>query len=181
MWDKVWDKMNFKKTLTTNIIVALIILAIVSGGLAFLGFDVSRRADEAQKFQEQLTYYSQRTQSLSLLTDDYDNAQPYLVKLDALLVTENDLIRLVNDLGLMASQSQIKNFSVKPGAGTPKSGDKLGETAVSISMQSSLDNLVNFLKIFLGSRYFTRVSAIEINGQDGNNFNTTLSGKVFSF
>lgn len=173
--------MDFKRTLTTNIIVALIILAIVSGGLAFLGFDVSKRAGEAQKLQEQLTYYSQRTQSLSLLTDDYDNAQPYLVKLDALLVTDNDLIRLVNDFGLMASQSQIKNFSVKPGVGTPRSGDKLGETAISVNMQSSLDNLVNFLKIFLDSRYFTRVNAIEMNSQGGNDFNVTLSGKVFSF
>jgi hypothetical protein len=171
--------MEFKKRLFINIGIPFGICLILAGALFFLGSDIVKLANRIEQSQKDLNLRVAMAESLALLRQDSEKAKHYLVELESLLPSRDQLISFSSDLNMIARQNQVSvNSSLgQEVLGSANEPGRIGFTVVS---QSSFDNFLGFLKTLKNSRYFVKIETLDFGRQDGA-FKALMTGQVFSF
>lgn len=171
--------MDFKKRLTINIGVSLIIFVLISASLFFIGKNIAGRAEKIKQLRGEIDFRSRANQSLALLRNDAQKASDYAFALDNILLSRDRLLDFPHQIEAIAAQNNV-NFSFGFGQETPKDGAGFGVINFNASSAGSFDNLINFLKYIENSGYFVKIESFDFQ-RKGNDFQWLFSGKIFSF
>lgn len=171
--------MSFKKKLLLNIGISLGIILILGVALFFLSSEIKNNAKEIQEVKEKMVLRSQTTKSIALLRRESEQVEPYLAKLDNILITKDKLVNFSQDLNAIAKQNKI-NFKISLGKEIPKTESKLGEINITMTINGTLDNLIKFLKDLENIQYFVKLNKLDFT-KKGNGFEGILNGVIFYF
>ncbi len=170
--------MEFRKRLTTIIVILLAISVILGGILVFVGSDINRRAEQIIQTRKDLLFRLQLTETLALLRKDSQGAQNYTYELNNILPSRDQLISFPRDLSIIARQNKIE---LNTSLGKESVGDgNLAQTNFNLTGQGLSDNFIAFLKSAETANYFINLDSIDFIQQD-NAFRTMINGRVFSF
>ncbi len=170
--------MEFRKRLTTIIVIFLAISVILGGILIFVGSDISRRTEQIIQARKNLLFRLQLTETLALLRKDSQEAQNYTYELNNILPSRDQLISFPRDLSIIAKQNKIE---LNTSLGKESVGDgNLAQTNFNITSQGSSDNFIAFLKSVEITNYFVNLDSIDFIQQE-NTFRAMINGRVFSF
>lgn len=171
--------MSFKKHLLIFIGIPLGVCLILAIALFFLGPDIVKRTNQIKQLQKELSFRLQATESLALLRQDLERAQPYLPNLENILPTRDQLVGFSRDLGIIARQNQV-DLNSSLGEESPRGSEGLGKINFTMTGQGSFDNFINFFKSIKNSRYLIKFQGLDFVRQDSN-FRTLLTGQIFLF
>lgn len=173
--------MDYKKSIILNIIGATAFVAIFSGLIFFLRWDINKRATEYSVNKKEISSHTQLISFLAALKNDSEIAKNYYSQLDAYLVTKDQLINFSKDVGQMAQQNKIGSMvgfreEIPPTLNEPR------KTNVSIGSdsESNFGNFSKFLEFLENSKYPIKFLSFDAS-QDGPGFKFNINAQIFSF
>lgn len=169
---------DFRKRLIFIIGVPLGIVLILTIILFLVSSDITKRTDQIKQIRGELLFRAQITESLALLRKDSQEAQNYIIELNNILPSRDQLISFPRELSLIARQNKT-DLSSSLGQEIPGDTGKLRQTDFTITSQGPFDNFISFLKSLEITRYLMSLKSLDFNRQDAN-FRASMSGWVFS-
>lgn len=170
---------NFRKRLTVELSVSLLILAALLSGIFFFRSNI---VDYTQKIIDARKLLASRTTAVGQLADlrlQYNNkASSYMNVLRNIIPSYDQLINLNRDLQSLATQSGV-DYGFAFGGETPKTAQTLGSIAFDLTISSgSLDSLLNFVKSLQNLRYLSSIDNISMKS-DKDELTFFIKGRVF--
>jgi Tfp pilus assembly protein PilO len=159
--------------------LGMLIILILSAGLFFFGFDISGKSDQIREIKSEIALRSKIINSLSAMRNDINMVQPYILGINNMLPTKDQLINFSKELDMTASQNKINLTSNFSGEDTKFSGE-LKWIGLTAAAEGDFNNLINFLKSIENSRYSVKLENIDFSEKD-KKFKMLLNGKVFYF
>ncbi len=173
--------MNFRKRLIIATAVTLGLILVLGAAVFFLGADIQKRAEKISLTRADLSFRTKAIESLAELRSDFDKSKSYEAELKNMVPTRDQLVSFSRDFNVIANQNKINlNLSFQGGGRTASETATLQKTGFSITTQGSFDDLLNFLKAAVKSRYFIKTNSLDLTAQGENNFNIAINGQVFS-
>lgn len=154
---------TFRKKLVTELIISLVAVGVISIGLLFFGFNISKFAKKVVATRQELTERSASLQSLAILRSEYSSkGEPYLNVLYNIIPLKDELIDLSKDFQSLAAKERIDYGFTFIGE-IPATSNNLGSVRFSLSLGGGLDRLINFIKNLQNFRYLVNLENISIN------------------
>jgi len=170
---------SFKKQLLLMIIVILLGILISGAGLYFLGKDIKGNAEIVRNARQKLFSRSKIGERITFLKSQAEQARFYSPDLENILISRDQLANFSRDITAMAKQNSIDLSSSFSGE-TPATADGLGKVGLTMTVVGSLENIVEFLKMFNNSRYSAEFNFLDFVSQ-GEKFKALLNGQIFFF
>ncbi|MBN2197603.1 type 4a pilus biogenesis protein PilO [Candidatus Wolfebacteria bacterium] len=170
--------MNFKKRLLINISIPLVICFVLIASLIFLSSNISQKTEKIKQQKGELSFHLQSTESLALLSKDFEKSKKYIAQLESILPDRDKLITLPRNIGVIANQSQI-DLNSTLGKEESSQNQQLRETDIVMNGQGPIDNFINFLKAVENSLYLIKFNEFDLS-RTGEEFKISIKGRVFS-
>lgn len=169
---------NFKKRLTTDLTISLlIILALFAGVLFFM----SKAGDYSDQIISERTLLADRTESVSHLAslrDQYAQASNYLNVLYNIIPSYDQLINLNQDIQSLAAKEKL-DYGFSFAGETPKPQGGLGSVAFSLAVTSdSYASLMDFIDDLQNFRYLNSIDNVSLKNNN-NRLTMSVQGRVF--
>lgn len=171
--------MSFKKKIILNIGVSLGIALLLGTALFLLNSEIQNKTKQITEAKKELNFRSQISESISLLRNESEQAEPYSDDLENMLITKDKLVNFSSDIKTIGKQNQV-NLSFSFGAETPKTKDEPGKIGLIITADGALDNLIKFLKDLENSEYSVKLNKLDLTKQ-GAQFKGILNGEISYF
>ena len=171
---------DFRKKLSLNIGLALILTAILAIFIIFIGYDINKRIFKIEAFREELKFRTNALNSLASLRQESEKAKPYFNMLQTILPTKDEIVNFLKELNDLAKINKIElGFSFgNEILGTPS---EPGATNFNLTVSGNYNNIFNFLRSAEKSRYVIGWESVDLTRDpQSQRFSALISGKVFS-
>ncbi|MGC9610712.1 MAG: hypothetical protein ABSE68_00595 [Minisyncoccia bacterium] len=170
---------HFKKRLTVELSVSLLIVTALLIGIIFFKGNIS---DYSQKIRDARALLASRTGSVGQLADlrlQYNNkANNYMNVLQNIIPSYDQLINLNRDLQLLASQNNV-DYGFSFAGENPKTSQTLGSIAFNLTASSDNFNyLLNYVKALQNFRYLSSIDNISIKSNK-DEISFFIKGRIF--
>lgn len=168
-----------RKQLILTAGLGILMILLLGGGLVFIGIDISKKSEQIKEIRNEISLRSKIINSLSTIRGEINKVQPYILGIENLLPTKDQLINFSKELDTAAAQNKVSLASNFSGEDARSSGDlkSLGLTA---STEGDFSNLISFLKSVENSRYAVKLENIDLSERD-KKFKMLFNGKIFYF
>lgn len=171
----------FRKKLLINLSISLIIVLFLSGALVFIINDLRTVGMSIEKSEKDAIQQAQSISNLRELRQGAERAEIIINKLQNALPTRELLFVFSEDINRLARERNLTphfTFGSETISTEPNIPSSIDFTMV---VTGNRQLILEFIKVFEASRYFTRIAKIEMLSQGGDNhiYQTTLSGVVF--
>ncbi len=154
---------TFHKKLVTELTISLVAIGVISIGLLFFGFNISKFSKKVVTVRQELVERSASLQSLAVLRSEYSSkGEPYLNVLHNIIPLKDELIDLSKDFQSLAAKERIDYGFTFIGE-TPATSNSLGSVRFNLSLGGSLDKLISFIENLQNFRYLVNLENISIN------------------
>lgn len=168
------------------IIGAVLLLAVIAGGVVFLWPQYQTYIDAKQQLaikNGQLSQKQEYFDGLRATDSKLENYKDQLAKIDSALPLSKDLEQSLVALSMFYMKSAAENGLLVETLGTPsvlqpESGSSVGKIISSISMKGSYGALKNFLMSIYGNSRLVETESIKFADSDRT---TGGNDKIFSF
>jgi len=171
-----------RKELLTHIGIGAILVLVLAAAFVYLSFDIGKRVDKIKESRSSLDFHSQIAELLFALRADFNAVSPYILGIENILPSRDELVNFSRDLSAAAGQNSVSFPSKFSGENLigKISADDLKWIGVDFTLGGGFDNIVNFLKTVENSRYSIKLNALDLSRRD-NDYRGLLNGKVFYF
>lgn len=171
---------DFQKKLLIRLGVTIGSLAILLGILLYIGGDIQAVNKSIQSVRTSLVTRSQAIGNLVDLKKDSEEAKKGLSFLQNALPARESLFVFSDEVSRLAKQrslSAVFNFGLE----VPGSATAPGKMGFTINVSGEYNSIIDFMKDFEASRYFTSVNSLELVSQGANTtgYQVMLAGDVF--
>lgn len=170
----------FKNKLLVNIVITILIVAGLTALLVFIGRNINQKTDEISAIRRELSSRLNAIQSLANLRQQSAQAKANFSVLQTLLPTKDELVNVPKELNALAKARKVE-LGFAFGNEIAATDSEPGFTAFNMTLSSSYDNLVGFLKSLEKSRFFIAVDSLDVTRDpQSQRLSALISGKVFS-
>lgn len=169
---------SFRKKLLIRLGAAL---AIILGLLTFimvLNSDLNKRLSRLNDYKAELQSREAAIGLLTQLKSDAERAEPFFSVLKNSLPSRDDLVLFPRELERFAKQYEV-DFGFSFGEEAVGSASSPSAVKFTIVLEGQYDNLLAFLKAVEQSRYYIRLSSIDISRKEEGKFGLISSGEVY--
>ncbi len=170
---------EFYKEVAFTVFIAGVIAVILGAVIAWLAFDMDRRAAAIQQSLAEIQARKDAEGNLVLLRGQASQASGYVPFLVSILPDPDSLISVPRDLTARARLYGI-DFGFTFGASTKGATTTAGTIAYTMSGKGALDKWINFLAAFEAGTPLARVDRAVFGSPDGTTYETTINGTIFS-
>ncbi|OGM90209.1 hypothetical protein A3J77_00925 [Candidatus Wolfebacteria bacterium RBG_13_41_7] len=146
--------------------------------IIFIGFDIGKRAENAN--EKRLIFISRLAiaDSLTSLKGDSEKISGYYAVLENILPKRDRLVLFPRDINAIGNQNNL-DINITLGQGAADSEKGFWQTNFKITGKGTFENFLKFIKTLESGQYLVGLESIDF-GKEGDNFKTLLNGKVFS-
>ncbi|MCL5016373.1 MAG: type 4a pilus biogenesis protein PilO [Patescibacteria group bacterium] len=170
---------EFKRKLTTQIVITGAALAVIAVLLFYLGRKISSEANKIYTIRTQNALIASDVARISNLRNQAAEAGPYLTKLSAALPTKANVYTLSNTINAIALKDGV-NVGFRFGAEGQKSSNNLNYVDFEISVQGSYDNIAKFVEDTENGGYYLTIDNISLV-EGGNGLGGVINGKIYFY
>ncbi len=170
--------MDFKKRLLIVIGIPLGISVVLIGIIVFIGFDISKRAEDTS--EKKIVFLSRLAvaDSLASLKEDSQKISGYFTTLENILPKRDRLVLFPKNINAIGAQNNLSTNITLGQGGTV--GDKgFWQTNFKITGNGAIGDFVEFIKILENSQYLVNVESFDF-GKENSSFKALIAGRVFS-
>lgn len=166
---------DFKQELIKKLSIALLIIIIPIGVLAFLGWDIDGRAETAMAQRQKLADRSEELSLFAKLQSQSNEADNYLGVLQNVLPNRDQLFDFQKEMERLATQGGVGfGFSFKNE--TPPTASEAGRIGFNIITEGSLYKVFNFIKSAEDGRFLVDFKSFDFIGSTVN-----ITGEVLFY
>lgn len=170
---------EWRRKIFLNIGVTILTFAALIILILLLRSDINKRVIKISSQRQELFSRAAAIDSLANLKSDFEKAKPYIAVLDRILPAKEDLISFSRDIVEIGRKSQA-SVGFAFGQEVEGTADQPGIINFNLSVDTSLNNLVVFLKNIKASSYIVSFPALDLSRREGEQFIATLAGRVYS-
>lgn len=171
---------DFQKKLLIRLGITLTVLGVLVGLLLYIGGDVQAVNASIQTVRSSLNARSQAIGNLVELKKDSEEAKKGLSSLQNALPVRESLFVFSDELNRLARERNLSTVFTF-GSETPGSASAPGRMQFTVNVAGEYGAIIDFVKAFEASRYFTVINSFELVSQGANTtgYQGIISGEVF--
>jgi len=169
---------RFSEKLLFEILIALGIIAVLSGGVLFFGSSVSGASESILKSRKELSDWAASVQTYALVSSQYTTkARGYMNVLETVLPEKDKLIDLRKEFQFLGSEEGV---SVNLGFSGERETDSAAVGSVGFTLNlgaEQMQPMVNFVKKLENFQYLVVIDSVSISEKDSD-FVGLVRGRV---
>lgn len=173
---------TFRKNLLKQLSIAVLILAVLFGGLYFIKNHIKESVAQVMSSRQELKNRTATINTLSKLRSQYrDKGKAYLNVLSNIIPAKDKLINVSQDFQSIAQSSDLGFGFSFAGEKTPEDDSELGYIEFRLNVTGeTMDEISEFISNIENFQYLTVVDSVNIRrNKDKNQIELTLQGKVY--
>lgn len=170
---------SFKRRFIKQLIIGTISVTVVAVIIIVLNFDINKRAERIEVRKLESLVQSQAILILSDLKKEAVLAQTDYALLESALPTRDQLISLPRELEQIAKAGNV-DLGFAFGNETPSTDSQPGSIRFTMSLGGGINDLLNFMKVFEGHKYFIHLASVDMSKKEGSRFTLGTTGEIFT-
>lgn len=159
--------MDFKKKLTLELSITLLLIFGLAGGIFFFASRLSTNAEEMTRVREELALRSKSLNAVAALRSEYDmKVKDRLKVLITSVPVKDQLINLTKDFQLISSKSGLQSTFTFVGE-SPATDANLGRVTFKLSTEGEFPELIKFISTLQNFYYLSSFDSYSLlRGKD---------------
>ncbi len=178
-YNKLVVTYEFYKEIAFAVFVAGIVAVLLGAGIAWLAYDMDRRAEGIQKSLAEMQSRKDSEGQLALLRGQAEQATAYVPFLVSILPDPDSLISVPRDAANAARLYGL-DFGFAFGESVKGATTTAGTVAYSMSGKGPLGKWIDFLAAFEGGAPLAGIDKAVFASPDGKSYEATINGNIFS-
>jgi Tfp pilus assembly protein PilO len=171
---------DFQKRLLIRLGSAILVSAILLGVVLFIGGDIEEVHSSIKSTRSAIATRSQSISTLSDFRKDAEEAEKAASVLENVLPARESLYVFTDEVSRLA---RARSLTVVSSFGSEVMGTATtpGKIEFTINVSGEYDRIVDFIKVFESSRYFTSMKSFDLVSQGANTtgYQAIMTGDVF--
>jgi Tfp pilus assembly protein PilO len=168
----------FRRSFATSLAVSIGLLLFVALLTLVFGSRIVSASSRVRETKQEIVRRFQAIQSLAVLTNEANKAEPYEATLATLLPPQDKLINFSKDVKALAAKRKLPITFIFKDA-VPASQSALGYINFQLSLTGERDQILSFVGDLEGSNYIVAVDTLDFRAS-GKSSTLSLTGRVFS-